>query len=247
MNIGQGVMLSLAERAMGATVTENTSRAVGAARVGRPPGFRHPGSRGASLRTAGYVEASRGCKHRCRHCPVVPVYNGRFRIVPREIVLADVRQQAAAGARHISFGDPDFFDGPNSCAPHRRGGARGVSRAYLRYDVTIKVEHLLVHAKLLPVKQTGCLFVTTAVESVDDRVLAILDKDHTREDFFQVVRLFDEVGLSLCNLRGVHAVDSYLDLLKVTRLSPARNWRGFAPWWRASSTNAATFVRLPGI
>jgi radical SAM superfamily enzyme YgiQ (UPF0313 family) len=47
----------------------------------------------------------------------------------------------------------------------------------LTYDVTIKVEHLLAHAKLLSVlKETGCLFVTTAVESVDDRVLAILEK-----------------------------------------------------------------------
>ncbi|HVW83445.1 MAG TPA: CUAEP/CCAEP-tail radical SAM protein, partial [Bryobacteraceae bacterium] len=24
---------------------------------------------------AGYTEASRGCKHLCRHCPIVPVYN----------------------------------------------------------------------------------------------------------------------------------------------------------------------------
>src|SRR5713101_9010548 len=30
---------------------------------------------------AGYTEASRGCRHLCRHCPVVPVYNGAFRIV----------------------------------------------------------------------------------------------------------------------------------------------------------------------
>src|SRR5262249_18299777 len=31
---------------------------------------------------AGYVEASRGCKHRCRHCPIPPVYDGRFFVVP---------------------------------------------------------------------------------------------------------------------------------------------------------------------
>jgi len=147
-------------------------------------------------RTAGYVEASRGCKHRCRHCPVVPVYNGRFRIIPREIVLEDIRQQVAAGARHISFGDPDFFNGPT----HALRIVRAVHEDFpeLTYDVTIKVEHLLAHRTLLPVlKETGCLFVTTAVESVDDQVLAILEKGHTREDFFRVVRLFDEVGLSL--------------------------------------------------
>ena len=54
-------------------------------------------------RVAGYTEASRGCKHLCRHCPIVPVYNGRFRIVPQAVVLADIRNQVAAGARHISL------------------------------------------------------------------------------------------------------------------------------------------------
>ena len=29
-------------------------------------------------RTVGYTEASRGCKHLCRHCPIVPVYQGPF-------------------------------------------------------------------------------------------------------------------------------------------------------------------------
>ena len=48
-------------------------------------------------RVVGYTEASRGCKHTCRHCPIVPVYNGVFRIVDREVVLADVRQQVSGG------------------------------------------------------------------------------------------------------------------------------------------------------
>ena len=169
-------------------------------------------------RTAGYVETSRGCKHRCRHCPVVPVYNGRFRIIPRQIVLEDIRQQAAAGARHITFGDPDFFNGPT----HALRIVRAVHEDFpeLTYDVTIKVEHLLAHRKLLPVlKETGCLFVTTAVESVDDQVLAILEKGHTREDFFRVVRLFDEAGLSLAPtfvaFTPWSTLDGYLDLLNV--------------------------------
>ena len=67
--------------------------------------------RGEDRRTAGYTEASRGCKHLCRHCPIVPVYDGRFRVVPVDVVMADVRGQVAAGARHITFGDPDFFNG----------------------------------------------------------------------------------------------------------------------------------------
>ena len=147
-------------------------------------------------RVTGYIEASRGCKHRCRHCPVVPVYNGRFRAVPREIVLADLRQQVMAGARHITFGDPDFFNGPTHAV--RIVEALHEQFPQLTYDLTIKVEHLLAHRRLLPIlKRTGCLFVTTAVESVDDRILALLDKGHTREDFYRVVRIFDELELTL--------------------------------------------------
>ena len=40
-----------------------------------------------TMRRVGYTEASRGCKHLCRHCPVVPVYHGAFRIVQRDVVL----------------------------------------------------------------------------------------------------------------------------------------------------------------
>jgi radical SAM superfamily enzyme YgiQ (UPF0313 family) len=87
--------------------------------------------------TVGYTEASRGCKHLCRHCPIVPVYNGRFRIVQPEIVLADIRQQVAAGAEHITFGDPDFFNGPGHAIPLVT--ALHQEFPHLTYDVTIKV------------------------------------------------------------------------------------------------------------
>ncbi|MGH9327125.1 MAG: CUAEP/CCAEP-tail radical SAM (seleno)protein [Terriglobia bacterium] len=161
--------------------------------LGRYARLEHPD--GAS-RVVGYTEASRGCKHLCRHCPVVPVYQGRFRIVPPEIVLEDVRQQVAAGAEHITFGDPDFFNGI-------RHALRIVTALHqefpnLTYDATIKVEHLLKHSIDLPaLRETGCLFVTTAVESVDDRILALLGKGHTYRDFVQVLHLFRQTGLAL--------------------------------------------------
>jgi hypothetical protein len=147
-------------------------------------------------RTVGYTEASRGCKHRCRHCPIVPVYEGQFRIVQRDVVLEDIRCQVAAGAQHITFGDPDFFNGVG----HALAIVRALHAAYptLTYDVTIKIEHLLKHAQHLPtLRGTGCLFVTSAVESVDNRILALLEKGHTREDFLRVVRLCREAGLVL--------------------------------------------------
>jgi radical SAM superfamily enzyme YgiQ (UPF0313 family) len=146
--------------------------------------------------TAGYTEASRGCKHLCRHCPIVPVYQGRFRIVQKEVVLGDVRRQVEAGARHITFGDPDFFNGPG----HAVAIVRDLHRDFpdLTYDVTIKIEHLLKHAHLLTVlRTTGCLVVTSAVESFDNQVLEILDKRHTQEDFERVVRLFRKTELAL--------------------------------------------------
>ncbi|MGD9903206.1 MAG: CUAEP/CCAEP-tail radical SAM (seleno)protein [Vicinamibacterales bacterium] len=149
-----------------------------------------------TLVTAGATEASRGCKHRCRHCPIVPVYDGRFRVVPVEVVMADVATQVAAGAAHISFGDPDFLNAPT----HARRVVEALHAAWpaLTYDVTIKVEHLRAHDAALPVlRDTGCQFVTTAVESFDDAVLARLAKGHTAADVAAVVARCRDVGLAL--------------------------------------------------
>ena len=68
----------------------------------------------------------------------------------------------------------------------------------LSYDVTIKIEHLLNHRDLLPeLSETGCLMVTSAVESLDDAVLERLQKGHTCADFETAVRLLREAGLTL--------------------------------------------------
>jgi radical SAM superfamily enzyme YgiQ (UPF0313 family) len=144
----------------------------------------------------GYTEASRGCKHRCRHCPIVPVYGGRFRVVQRDVVLADIRQQVEAGAQHITFGDPDFFNGVGHAIPLVE--ALHAEFPGLTYDVTIKVEHLLRQAAHLPtLGRTGCLFVTSAVESFDDATLAIFEKHHTRPDVEAALRLCRAAGLAL--------------------------------------------------
>jgi radical SAM superfamily enzyme YgiQ (UPF0313 family) len=170
----------------------------------------------------GYTEARRGCQHLCRHCPIVPVYNGRFRIVQREVVLADISQQVAAGAGHITFGDPDFFNGPGHAIPLVTALHREFP--HLTYDVTIKVEHLLKHAQYLPtLKDTGCLFITSAVESFDERILTIFDKRHTREDFV--------TALSLCRQSGLSLVPTFV---------------AFAPWTTLAGYRAflAELVRL---
>jgi radical SAM superfamily enzyme YgiQ (UPF0313 family) len=147
-------------------------------------------------RVAGYTEASRGCKHLCRHCPIVPVYNGVFRIVDREVVLADIRQQVASGAQHLTFGDPDFFNAVGHAIPLVEELHREFPQ--LTYDATIKVEHLLKHADLMPrLQATGCLFIVSAVESLDDATLQKLQKNHTRADFFHVVEECKRVGITL--------------------------------------------------
>jgi radical SAM superfamily enzyme YgiQ (UPF0313 family) len=147
-------------------------------------------------RVVGYTEASRGCKHVCRHCPIVPVYEGRFRIVQRDVVLQDIRQQVAAGAEHITFGDPDFFNGIGHAIPLVQ--ALHQEFPHLTYDVTIKIEHLLRHAQhLFTLRETGCILVTSAVEAVQDHILERLAKGHTREDFLAALALCQHVGLPL--------------------------------------------------
>jgi radical SAM superfamily enzyme YgiQ (UPF0313 family) len=169
-------------------------------------------------RVAGSTEATRGCKHLCRHCPIVPVYNGAFRVIERDVVLQDIRQQVAAGAQHITFGDPDFFNGP----AHALAIVEALRREFpsVSYDVTVKIEHLRKHdSHLATLRDTGCLFVISAVESVDDAVLEKFDKGHTRADFLAVAKRFRELGMTLLPtfvpFTPWTTLDGYLDLLDV--------------------------------
>ncbi len=167
-------------------------------------------------RTAGYTESSRGCKHLCRHCPIVPVYNGAFRIVAKEIVLEDIRRQIKSGAQHITFGDPDFFNGVGHAIPLIESLHQEFPQ--LTYDATIKIEHLRKHEnQIAKLRDTGCLFVTSAVESIDDAVLEKLAKNHTRQDFELVLKKFRDENLALqptfVPFSPWTTVDSYNDLV----------------------------------
>lgn len=155
---------------------------------------------------AGYVEASRGCLHTCRHCPVVPIYQGRFFVVPADKVLADIRQQVQAGAGHISFGDPDFLNGP--------GHVLKITKAMhdefpgITFDFTTKVEHILEKRRVLPrLRELGASFVISAFESTSDRVLKLLEKGHTVAD-----------------------MDLALSILKDANLPVQPTWVPFTPW-----------------
>jgi hypothetical protein len=127
---------------------------------------------------------------------VVPLWRGRFVAVPQETVLADVEQVVAAGAQHITFTDPDFLNGPT----HALRIARELNARWpqLTFDATIKIEHLLAQRALLPeLVRCGMLFVTSAVESVNDHVLAALEKGHVAADVPVALRAVREAGAEL--------------------------------------------------
>lgn len=168
----------------------------------------------------GYVEASRGCLHHCRHCPIPPVYSGRFFVVPQEIVLEDIRQLVQAGATHITFGDPDFLNGPG----HSLRIVRAMHEEFpeLTFDFTAKVEHLLKHRTLLDeFAEQGCIFIVSAVESLSDVVLANLQKGHTRADVYALLEIVREAGIALrptwVPFTPWTTLDDYLDILEFVR------------------------------
>ena len=169
-----------------------------------------------TMRLAGYTETTRGCKHTCLHCPITPVYNGRFFAIPTEIVLADIRAQLEQGVRHITFGDPDFLNGPKHAMRITR--ALHVEFPGVTFDATIKIEHLLKHQHLLPeLKSLGCAFIVSAVESLNDNVLRNLNKGHTAVDVAEAFDLMEQVGIplrpSLMPFSPWETLESYITLL----------------------------------
>lgn len=164
----------------------------------------------------GYVEATRGCKHFCLHCPIPPVYGGRFFAVPREIVLDDIRQLVASGARHITFGDPDFLNAPTHSLKIAR--ALHAEMPQITFDFTAKVEHIVEHADMMSeLGALGCLFAVSAVESLNDRVLANLDKGHTRADVVRALEIARAAKIALrpsfVPFTPWETLESYLELL----------------------------------
>jgi len=185
----------------GATGPARTVVALGRGRFGLParhllPGLEHYArlAIGDELRLAGYVEASHGCAHRCRHCPVPVVYDGRTRLVSVDTVVADVAQLVAMGARHVTFGDPDFLNGPH----HARRVVDAVHGAFpdLTFDITAKVEHILRDRTVWgQLGESGCLFVVSAFESANDDILEHLDKGHTAAEEVEAVAVLRAAGI----------------------------------------------------
>jgi radical SAM superfamily enzyme YgiQ (UPF0313 family) len=192
---------SLAVDAAAPDVASRTFLELGRGRFGLPARQLLPGldryarlALGSEQRLAGYVEASHGCAHRCRHCPVPVVYNGRTRLVGDDAVVADVAQLVDLGARHITFGDPDFLNGPH----HAARVIEAVHGAFpdLTFDVTVKVEHILRHRDIWPkMGAAGCLFAVSAFESASDEILEQLDKGHNAAEEAEAVGVLRSAGI----------------------------------------------------
>ena len=169
------------------------------------------------VRTVGYTETTHGCKHLCTHCPIPPVYDGRFFAVQRDTVLAEIQEQVVQGATHITFGDPDFLNGPM----HGLRILRSMHAAYpnLTFDFTAKVEHILKHRKhFREFAQLGCRFVISAVESLSEQVLTILEKHHTRDDVETAIDIVHGAGIALrptwVPFTPWTTLDDYLEILQ---------------------------------
>jgi hypothetical protein len=111
-------------------------------------------------------------------------------------VLADIAQLVAIGARHVTFGDPDFLNAP----PHSRRVVDAMHARFpeVTFDCTVKVEHVLRHESLWSELATaGCVFVVSAFESVNEAVLARLDKGHTTADAARAVGVLRAAGIEV--------------------------------------------------
>ena len=147
-------------------------------------------------RLAGYVEASHGCRHRCRHCPIPAIYDGRYRVTGLDNVIADITALVGLGARHITFGDPDFLNAPRYALDVLRE-AHGAFPA-LTFDLTVKVEHILDHRDLwLEVAQLNVVFVVSAFETTNNHVLEVLDKGHNANDMAKATGVLRHAGIQV--------------------------------------------------
>ena len=169
------------------------------------------------VRTVGYIETTHGCKHLCTHCPIPPIYNGTFFAVQRDTVLADIQEQVVEGATHITFGDPDFLNGPT----HGLRILRAMHEAFpsLTFDFTTKIEHILKNRAHFPeFAQLGCRFVISAVETLNEQVLTILEKHHTRADVAEAIDIVHGTGIALrptwVPFTPWTPLDAYLEILQ---------------------------------
>ena len=147
-------------------------------------------------RIVGYTEASRGCRHLCRHCPVVPIYQ---RTVPRRAARRRARRYRRAGGRRRGahhLRRSRFLQRTDHAM--RIVEALHAAHPAVTYDVTIKVEHLLAASRAAAAAARNRLPVRDERRRIGRRSRArAARKGHTRADFFEAVALCRAGGLTL--------------------------------------------------
>lgn len=132
-------------------------------------------------RPSGYLETTVGCRHRCRHCPIVPIFDGRIAINDSQAVVQDAKAQVTSGATHLSFGDPDFLNAPR----HTLSILTEIHRhaPEVTFDFTTKISEIVANPGIWQeLSHQGLIFVISAVESLSPLVLDRLDKQHLPSD-----------------------------------------------------------------
>ena len=168
-------------------------------------------------RVVGYVEASRGCLHRCLPLPDHagvrrPLLRRPARGRPRRRRAADRRGRAAHHLRRsrlLQRRRPLAWPSP---ARSTRRTPRSPSTSPPRSSTSCGTASASPSSRAL-----GCVFVVSAVESLSDRVLAELDKGHTRADVFEALRHHARRRASRCARRWWRSrpwttLDDYLEL-----------------------------------
>ena len=151
---------------------------------------------GSNNLIAGSVETTYGCKHECTHCPVPIEFKGMFKTFGTEKIITDVTNQVEEGAKHISFNDPDFFNGPKHALKILQ--LLNEKHPSITYDSTIKVEHILKYPDYFQeLKNLNMLFVISAFETTNDHVLNILQKNHSFNDLNKAVELSLENNIDI--------------------------------------------------
>jgi radical SAM superfamily enzyme YgiQ (UPF0313 family) len=146
--------------------------------------------------TVGNVETARGCHHICSYCSVFAATGRKVTLIPPPVVMEDIRQVVALGAKHIWFTDAEFFNAKQ----HGLGIIRSMKREFpnLTFDITTRADHILEAKEgVAELRDLGCKFVTTALEFPSQRVLDAIHKELTVDQIERAIDYCQEIGLRL--------------------------------------------------
>jgi len=127
------------------------------------------------------VVASRGCPKSCEFCSVHKVYGRRFRRLPLDQVLEQVRLRPT---RNVMFLDDNI-------ASHRDWAAELFNRLQplkLRIISQIPVSFILDDELFAGAVKAGLKAVFVGIETIDEKALARYSKSVTFEDYVEAIR-----------------------------------------------------------